>query len=95
LGVDVVVDVGLEVEVRLVGGGLEDWIGCSEIGFGGLRGGDEADQLLLHLNDGFEGRSKEEKIPREANWEEITSKQNGRREKRRNEREKRRRGDTS
>ena len=31
------------MRVKLVGRGLEDWIGCSEIGFGCLRRGDETD----------------------------------------------------
>jgi len=40
----------LEVEMvrmKLVGRGLEDGIGCSEIGFGCLRRGDESDQLMI------------------------------------------------
>ena len=48
----VIVHLEAEVEmmrVKLAGRGLEDWIGCSEIGFGCLRRGDETGQLLLTL----------------------------------------------
>lgn len=44
----VCLEVGVEmVRVKSVGGGLKDWIGRSEIGFGCLRRRDESGQLLL------------------------------------------------